>query len=92
MSEERSETTQPPLPQPIIQLENVSVSYRLPSERIGTFKEYAIRKLQRKIKIEKFWALKDISLEVNQGEVFGLAVEQTNPRPGDSSTLENIAP
>ena len=59
-------------PQPIIQLENVSVSYRLPSERIGTFKEYAIRKLQRKIKINKFWALTDVTLQVNRGEVFGL--------------------
>ena len=58
--------------EPIIQLENVSVSYRLPSERIGTFKEYAIRKLQRKIRIEKFWALTDITLQVNRGEVFGL--------------------
>ncbi len=58
--------------EPIIQLENVCVSYRLPSERIGTFKEYAIRKLQRKIRFEKFWALSDISLQVNRGEVFGL--------------------
>lgn len=88
MSEERSETTQPPLPQPIIQLENVSVSYRLPSERIGTFKEYAIRKLQRKIKIEKFWALKEISLEVNQGEVFGLI---GNNGAGKSTMLKVIS-
>ncbi|MDY0124627.1 MAG: hypothetical protein RBS09_00320, partial [Anaerolineaceae bacterium] len=60
--EVKEENTQISTFQPIIQLENVSVSYRLPSERIGTFKEYAIRKLQRKIKIEKFWALTDITL------------------------------
>ena len=65
MSEEKAELTQPEPSHPIIELENVSVSYRLPSERIGTFKEYAIRKLQRRIKIEKFWALMDISLRIN---------------------------
>jgi ABC-type polysaccharide/polyol phosphate transport system ATPase subunit len=72
VSEVKEENIQASDPEPIIQLENLSVSYRLPSERIGTFKEYAIRKLQRKIKITKFWALTDISLQVNKGEVFGL--------------------
>lgn len=74
--------------QPIIQLENVSVSYRLPSERIGTFKEYAIRKLQRKIKIEKFWALTDITLHINKGEVFGLI---GNNGAGKSTMLKTIS-
>jgi len=72
VSESKEENIQFSTPQSIIQLENVSVSYRLPSERIGTFKEYAIRKLQRKIKISKFWALTDVSLYLNRGEVFGL--------------------
>ena len=75
-------------PQPIIQLENVSVSYRLPSERIGTFKEYAIRKLQRKIKIDKFWALTDVTLQVNKGEVFGLI---GNNGAGKSTMLKVIS-
>ncbi len=74
--------------EPIIQLENVCVSYRLPSERIGTFKEYAIRKLQRKIRFEKFWALSDISLQVNRGEVFGLI---GNNGAGKSTMLKVIS-
>jgi ABC-type polysaccharide/polyol phosphate transport system ATPase subunit len=74
--------------EPIIQLEDVSVSYRLPSERIGTFKEYAIRKLQRKIRIEKFWALTDITLQVNRGEVFGLI---GNNGAGKSTMLKVIS-
>lgn len=57
---------------PIIVLENVSVRYRLPSERIGTLKEYAIRILQRRIKHRDFWAVKDLDLSINQGEVFGI--------------------
>ncbi len=74
--------------QPVIQLENVSVSSRLPSERIGTFKEYAIRKLQRKIRIEQFWALTDVSLQVNRGEVFGLI---GNNGAGKSTLLKVIS-
>ncbi len=88
MSELEIQTNQISANEPIIQLENVSVSYRLPSERIGTFKEYAIRKLQRKIRIEKFWALTDISLQVNRGEVFGLI---GNNGAGKSTMLKVIS-
>lgn len=88
MSELEVEKNQVSADEPIIQLENVSVSYRLPSERIGTFKEYAIRKLQRKIRIEKFWALTDISLQVNRGEVFGLI---GNNGAGKSTMLKVIS-
>jgi len=72
----------------IISLENVSVSYRLPSEQIGTFKEYAIRALQRKIKIQNFWALTDVNLQVNKGEVFGLI---GNNGAGKSTMLKVIS-
>ena len=88
VSEVKEVDSQVSAPQPIIQLENVSVSYRLPSERIGTFKEYAIRKLQRKIKINKFWALTDVTLRVNRGEVFGLI---GNNGAGKSTMLKVIS-
>ena len=74
--------------QPYIQLENVSVSYRLPTERIGTFKEYAIRTLQRRVKIQNFWALTDVNLQVNKGEVFGLI---GNNGAGKSTMLKVIS-
>ncbi|MDD5367620.1 MAG: ABC transporter ATP-binding protein [Anaerolineaceae bacterium] len=62
----------PMTPQEVILLENVSVRYRAPNERVGTFKEYAIRWLQGKIRNETFLALCDVNLMVNAGEVFGL--------------------
>ncbi|OGN92800.1 MAG: hypothetical protein A2Z71_00065 [Chloroflexi bacterium RBG_13_50_21] len=58
--------------QSIIQLENVSVKYRVPQEQIGTFKEYFIRVLERKVKHRSFNALNQVSLKINRGEVFGL--------------------
>jgi ABC-type polysaccharide/polyol phosphate transport system ATPase subunit len=56
----------------VIRLENVSVHYRLPGERIHTFKEYAIRMLQGKIQYVNFHALNDVSLQIFRGELFGL--------------------
>jgi len=55
-----------------IQLENISVSYRTPKENYTTFKEYAIRFLQGRVKHNVFWALRDVSLTIHQGEIFGL--------------------
>lgn len=55
-----------------IVLNDVSVQYRIPSESITTFKEYVIRLVQGKIKHRAFWALKDINLDVKQGEIFGI--------------------
>lgn len=57
---------------PIIVLDNVSVRYRAAGERIGTFKEYVIRLLKRQVKFKEFSALKDIDLQVMQGETLGV--------------------
>lgn len=56
----------------VVRLENVSVCYRVPGERIGTFKEYAIRRLKGRVSYHDFLALKNVNLEVYTGEVFGL--------------------
>jgi ABC-type polysaccharide/polyol phosphate transport system ATPase subunit len=61
-----------PQPDVAIRLENISVQYRIPSEAIGTFKEYVIRLAQGKIKHSTFLALKEINLEIKQGEIFGI--------------------
>lgn len=58
--------------QDVIQLENVGVRYRVPSERIASFKEYAIRWLQRKVNKRDFWALQNVSFCIKRGESFGL--------------------
>lgn len=55
----------------VIHLENVSVRYNLPEERIGTFKEYAIRVLQKKVSFKSFLALNNVNLDIKKGEVFG---------------------
>jgi ABC-2 type transport system ATP-binding protein/lipopolysaccharide transport system ATP-binding protein len=54
-----------------ISIQNVGVKYRIPSERIFTFKEYMIRRIQGRIHQREFWALRNLTLEIYPGEVFG---------------------
>lgn len=56
----------------IIRLEQVSVVYRAPRERIDTFKEYAIRLLKGGIAQDEFRALNEVTFEIRRGEVFGI--------------------
>lgn len=61
-----------PVEKTAVLLEDVSVVYRVPRERVSGIKEYAIRLLQRRLAYEDFWALKGVSFEVKRGEVFGV--------------------
>ncbi|MBS1788733.1 MAG: ATP-binding cassette domain-containing protein [Acidobacteria bacterium] len=61
-----------PAAESVVRLEAVSVVYRAPSERIKTFKEYAIRLVKRQVEHREFRALDAVNLEVRRGEVFGL--------------------
>ena len=53
-------------------LQNVSVRYRVPSERFVSFKDYAIRYLQGRVEKKDFWALNKVNLEISLGEVIGI--------------------
>lgn len=56
----------------VILLEKVSVRYRAPEDSIRSFKEFAIRVIQRRVKYKEFLALDDINIEVKPGEIFGI--------------------
>ena len=55
-----------------IELDNVSVRFRLPVERVSTLQETVIRWLQRRMRYADLWALRDLSLCVEQGEIVGI--------------------
>ena len=56
----------------MIQAKNVSMCYRMTYDKVQSVKEYLVQLLQRKIKYEEFWALKDVSFQVDRGEVLGI--------------------
>jgi ABC-type polysaccharide/polyol phosphate transport system ATPase subunit len=76
----------PAYPAIVIRLEDISVRYRVPEERISTFKEYAIRRFQRRVRYQDFWALRGINLEIRQGEIFGII----GPNGAGKSTLLKV--
>lgn len=59
-------------PLPIIELNHVSLCYRLAKQRIPSFKEYAIHWIRGALVYEKLWALRDIDLTIGRGETLGI--------------------
>jgi ABC-2 type transport system ATP-binding protein/lipopolysaccharide transport system ATP-binding protein len=69
-----------------IQLDNVSIRYRMVHERVTSFKEYALRWVRDQNTYSYFWALRDISFSVNRGEVIGII----GANGAGKSTLINV--
>ena len=57
---------------PVIELESVNVKYRVYQERVASFKEYAIRQLRCENSFTDFFALQNVTLKVERGEIFGI--------------------
>ncbi len=56
----------------LIDAKNISINFRLPTEKIDSIKEYCIKLVKGKIKHTKLEVLKDVSLQVKRGESLGL--------------------
>jgi ABC-2 type transport system ATP-binding protein len=46
--------------------------YLMTHDRIQSIKEYIVQLIRGKIKYEEFWALKNVSFEIEKGEVIGI--------------------
>jgi ABC-2 type transport system ATP-binding protein/lipopolysaccharide transport system ATP-binding protein len=65
-------TTSNPATEPLIELADVTVQYRLPRERVHTFKEFAIQWLRGRVVYDELLALAHVSLAVPRGESLGI--------------------
>lgn len=56
----------------MIRAKNISMRYLMAYDRIQSIKEYLVQLIRGKIKYEEFWALEDVSFEIEKGEVVGI--------------------
>ena len=59
-------------PQNMIEVENVSMHFRMANDRVTSIKEYLIRLMKRNLDFSEFIALENVSFNVQKGEVLGL--------------------
>ena len=56
----------------MISVEDVSMRFVMSNDKISSIKEYVTAFLSRKLKFKEFWALKNVSFNVEKGEVIGI--------------------
>lgn len=56
----------------VIEVENVSMRYNMPKEKVDSIKDYIIKLIKRQIRFEEFVALSNVSLTAYRGEVLGI--------------------
>ena len=55
-----------------MKIENVSMKFNLSSEKVDNIKEYVIKMVKKELMFQEFWALRDISFEVQKGDRVGI--------------------
>lgn len=58
--------------EPIIEIKNVSMRFNMAKEKVDNLKEYFIRRMNGTYHFREFYALRDVTLTVEAGDVYGL--------------------
>lgn len=56
----------------VIKVDNVTMRFNMSKDKVDSIKEFIIKKIKRQLKFEEFFALKNVSLTVEKGDVFGI--------------------
>lgn len=56
----------------MIQVEHAAMRFNMANDRISSIKEYLVAVAKGKLQHKEFWALKDVSFDVEKGEVVGI--------------------
>lgn len=90
----------------VVKVEDVSMMFNMSQEKVDNIKEYVIKMLKHELMFHEFWALKDISFELEKGNSLGivglngsgkstllkLIAGVLKPTKGKVSTVGTIAP
>lgn len=72
----------------MVDVNDVSIMFRLYRENVDNLKEYVIKKIKRQIAYDEFWALSHIDFHVQRGEAVALVGKNGS---GKSTMLKTIA-
>lgn len=72
----------------MIEVNNVSMRFRMANDRVNSLKEYFVTLMERRLKFEEFQVLDRISFDVSRGEVVGIVGKNG---AGKSTLLKIIA-
>ena len=56
----------------IIEVENVGIKFLVANDKVNSLKEFTTSMLKKKIKFREFWPIKDVSFQIEKGDVLGI--------------------
>ncbi|MBQ3008046.1 MAG: ABC transporter ATP-binding protein [Oscillospiraceae bacterium] len=72
----------------MVKVENLGIRFNLAKERVDSLKEYFLKFTKGSLHFEEFWALDDVSIEIEKGDFYGLVGINGS---GKSTLLKTIA-
>jgi len=56
----------------VLKVDHVGMRFNLSEVKVDNLKEYVIKALKKELRFQEYWALKDISFELNKGDRLGI--------------------
>lgn len=56
----------------VLRVENVGMKFNLMEKKVDDLKDYVIKMIKRELRYQEFWALRDISFSLKEGERLGI--------------------
>lgn len=56
----------------VVEVNNVSMLFNLSKEKVDSLKDYIIKFIKRELQFQEFWALRDVSFKLEEGDRLGI--------------------